>query len=184
MCLEVCLAFTFIIHFPPASSQQSFFLFVYHLSLYLANLNSLHKKLHSRVTLIPEHSHQQQNLVILCSRNLMEKRQGEIREACLQKWGIPDQVRVAPPRSDAATTFHRLTGLSDPSSWLRNEPAVLHRDTLSKLERVYDYRCFASASRNFVILSMGVRNIAFDVRKTKRLSGGRCTLTACDRPFE
>ena len=86
----------------------------------------------------------------------METRQGDVRDECLKRWGIPDQVRLAPRRTDAATMFHKLTGLDNPSSWLRNEPERLDRDNLSKLERVYDYRCYSSGSRSSILLSMGV----------------------------
>nr|CAB3231947.1 cap-specific mRNA (nucleoside-2'-O-)-methyltransferase 1 [Phallusia mammillata] len=86
---------------------------------------------------------------------LMESTQNQMRTECLKLWSIPDRVRAAPPRSDAASLFKKLTGLDDPTSLINGRWEELRMENIKCLERVYNYKCYVSGSQSSLIVSMG-----------------------------
>lgn len=92
--------------------------------------------------------------------NLHDPRQADMREMCLKRWKIPDEVRTAPDRTESAQArFTKLTNMSDADFW--SPPSKLTLDNLEKTIRsVFDYRCQVGGSeQRFLLLSLGRTSI-------------------------
>ncbi|XP_069092416.1 cap-specific mRNA (nucleoside-2'-O-)-methyltransferase 1 isoform X1 [Pleurodeles waltl] len=85
---------------------------------------------------------------------LSEPRQADIRKDCLQLWGIPDQVRVAPHSSDAKYKFYQLIQSKDIEVF-GHKPTPLTTKTIEKIAHVYDYRCMVSGGEHKFLLGLG-----------------------------
>ncbi|KAL5008105.1 hypothetical protein ScPMuIL_013686 [Solemya velum] len=79
--------------------------------------------------------------------NLYEARQAEIRKECLMKWKVEDKVRTAPPKKEPKLEFEDLTK-NESQDYFDFQPEVLTPKTLSKVNRVYDFRCFVSGDQD------------------------------------
>ncbi|KAK7105134.1 cap-specific mRNA (nucleoside-2'-O-)-methyltransferase 1-like [Littorina saxatilis] len=79
--------------------------------------------------------------------DLYETRQAEVRRKCLEKWQVPDEVRMAPTRQDPKTAFEKMV-TAEKSDYENYSPTELTPETLPKIESVYDFMCVVSGDQH------------------------------------
>lgn len=89
--------------------------------------------------------------------DLYEGRQSNIRQQCLERWQVPDEVRSAPSKEDPSRKFKELTQDDDEDFFEQSVEHLTH-ESLAAIKTPYDYRCYVVGGlerKRWYILGLG-----------------------------
>ncbi|XP_054724834.1 cap-specific mRNA (nucleoside-2'-O-)-methyltransferase 1-like [Uloborus diversus] len=102
---------------------------------------------------------------------LHDERQNDLKKQCLTYWQVPDRARAAPSIPDPEKKFAEIMG-GGKTQFLSEEPQMLTKDSLTKLEDVFDFQCVVSGETPSepatFFLGLGRLNVyRYDVKNSK-----------------
>uniref|UniRef100_A0A8C4Q8P6 Cap-specific mRNA (nucleoside-2'-O-)-methyltransferase 1 n=1 Tax=Eptatretus burgeri TaxID=7764 RepID=A0A8C4Q8P6_EPTBU len=90
--------------------------------------------------------------------NLHEPHQAEIRRACLLRWDVPDQARLAPVFRDPKSSFLELVTDAEMKE-MACQATSLKQDNLERMRMVLDFRCMVAGGTATFLLGLGRKQL-------------------------
>uniref|UniRef100_UPI0035900562 cap-specific mRNA (nucleoside-2'-O-)-methyltransferase 1 isoform X2 n=1 Tax=Myxine glutinosa TaxID=7769 RepID=UPI0035900562 len=90
--------------------------------------------------------------------NLHEPHQAEIRRACLLRWDVPDQARLAPVFRDPLYSFLELVTEAEMKE-MACQATLLEKDNLERMRVVLDFRCMVAGGTATFLLGLGRKQL-------------------------